>query len=69
MRRTRIRKEVQAERVFKYYGLPKEKVVGLGGRFGKRDYYERGDQGERQSCGDRELEEKHKRRRIQWESK
>ena len=64
-----MRKEIQAEWIFKYYGLPKEKVVELGGRLGKRDYYERSNQGERQSCGDRELEGKHKRRRIQWESK
>ena len=53
MHRTRIRKEIQAERVFKYYGLPKEKVVELGGSLGKSDYYERDNQGERQSCGDR----------------
>ena len=33
--RTRIRKEIQVEWVFKDYRLPKEKVVELGGRFGK----------------------------------
>ena len=33
--RTRIRKEIQAERVFKDYRLPKVKVIELGGRFGK----------------------------------
>ena len=69
MHRTRIRKEIQAEQVFKDYGLPKEKVVELGGRLGKRDYYERSNQGERQSCRDGELKGKYKRRRIGWESK
>ena len=61
LHRTRMRKEIQAEWVFKDYGLPKEKVVELGGRLGKRDYYERSNQVERQSCEDKELEEKHKR--------
>ena len=67
--RTRIRKEIQAERVFKDYGLPKEKVIELSGRLGTCDYYKRSNQGERQSCRDRELEGKHERRRIGWESK
>ena len=35
LRRTRMRNEVQAEQVFKDYGLPKEKVTELSGRFGK----------------------------------
>ena len=64
-----MRKVIQAEWVFKDYRLPKEKVVELGGRLGKRDYYERSNQGERQSCRDRELEGKYERRRIGWESK
>ena len=32
--RTRMREEIQAEWVFKYYGLPK-KVIELDGRLGK----------------------------------
>ena len=36
----------------------KEKVIELGERLGARDYYERSNQGERQSCGDGELERK-----------
>ena len=69
LHRTRIRKEIQAERVFKDYRLSKEKIVELGGRLGTCNYYKRSNQGERQSCGDGELERKHKRRRIQWESR
>ena len=42
-----MKKEIQAEWVFKYYGLPKQKVVELGGTLGKRDYHERDNQGER----------------------
>ena len=44
-----MKKEVQAERVFKYYRLPKQKVVELGGILGKCDYHERDNQEERQS--------------------
>ena len=64
LHRTRIRKEIQAEQVFKDYGLPKEKVVEPDGRLGKCDYYERSNQGERQSCRDGELEGKHERRGV-----
>ena len=53
LHRTRIERRVQAEQVFKYYGLPKQKVVELYGRQGKHDYHERGNQGVRQSCGTR----------------
>ena len=61
LRRTRMREGIQAEQVFKDYGLPKEKVIEPDGRLGKPDYYERSNQVERQSCEDKELEEKHKR--------
>ena len=37
-------------RVFKYYGLPKWKVVEQCRILGKRGYHERDSQGERQSC-------------------
>ena len=50
LHRTRMRREVQAEQVFKYYWLPKWKVVERDGRLGKHDYHGRGSQGERQSC-------------------
>ena len=57
-----MRKEIQADQVFKYYGLPKKKVVELGGRLGKCDYCRRSNQGERQSCNKiGYLERKHKR--------
>ena len=36
-----MKKEIQAEWVFKYYKLPKQKVVEPGGRLGKHDYCER----------------------------
>ena len=45
-----MEKGIQAEQVFKYYILPKQKVAELGGMLGKRDYHERDNQGERQSC-------------------
>ena len=45
-----MKREIQAGQVFKYYRLPKWKVVELGGRLGKHDYRERDNQGERQSC-------------------
>ena len=45
-----MKREIQAERVFKYYGLPKQKIIELGGMLGKHDYCERDNQGERQSC-------------------
>ena len=45
-----MRRDIQAEQVFKYYELPKQKVVELDGMLGKRDYCKRDNQGERQSC-------------------
>ena len=45
-----MKREIQAEWVFKYYGLPKQKVVELSGMLGKHDYYERDNQEDRQSC-------------------
>ena len=48
-----MKKEIQAERIFKYYELPKQKVIELGGTLGKHDYHERDNQGERQACDKR----------------
>ena len=45
-----MKKEIQAGQVFKYYGLPKGKVVECCGILGAHDYRERDNQGERQSC-------------------
>ena len=42
-----MKEGIQARWVFKYYGLPKRKVVKLGGILGTRDYCERDNQGER----------------------
>ena len=50
LHRTRMRREIQAEQVFKYYRLPKKKIVVLGGSLEKCDYCKRSNQGERQSC-------------------
>ena len=45
--RTRMKRGIQARQVFKYYGLPKQKVVELDGILGTHDYHERDNQGER----------------------
>ena len=42
-----MKREIQARQVFKYYGLPKWKLVEQCGMLGKCDYHERGSQGER----------------------
>ena len=42
-----MKREIQARWVFKYYGLPKWKVIELGGMLGKCDYRKRDNQGER----------------------
>ena len=42
-----MKREVQARRVFKYYGLPKWKFIEQCGILGKHDYHERDSQGER----------------------
>ena len=47
LHRTRMKRGIQARQVFKYYGLPKQKVVELGGILGTCDYHERYNQGER----------------------
>ena len=50
LHRTRMKKEIQAGWVFKYYGLPRGKVVERCGILGAHDYQERDNQGEGQSC-------------------
>ena len=42
-----MKKEIQAKRVFKYYRLPKWKVVELCGTLGTCDYRETDSQGRR----------------------
>ena len=42
-----MKREIQARQVFKYYRLPKQKVIELDGILGTRDYHERDNQGER----------------------
>ena len=40
-----MKKEIQARQVFKYYGLPKQKLVEQCGMLGKCDYRERDSKG------------------------
>ena len=47
LHRTRMKRGIQARHIFKYYRLPKQKVVELGGILGTHDYRERDNQGKR----------------------